>query len=365
MVAMRISVGILFVALSAVECMPVTAEDLQEPACVRADCQDGACSSMCPERYGYAETLFMQRDNGARSQPVIVDTRGRTFLSTSDLDFHFEPGLRVVLGARLNDTVAVEGSYFGLYDANASASISGPHPAAFLTFPGPLGPASNVFFGVDRVQADYSSEIQSAEINLVRCQCFGCCDCSGCGECSECGECNRCPTRRSSVEWLGGFRYLSLQEKFDVFGERIEFGGVERGVYDIRTQNNLFGGQVGARARRYMGRLNLEATGKVGIYGNDASETQSVMDFPRYYLRAPVSANHGNVAFVGELSFTAIYKLNDVWGLRAGYNLMWIEGVALAPDQLDFSYTTTSGGQIDTHGGLFAHGASVGLEARW
>jgi len=69
------------------------------------------------------------------------------------------------------------------------------------------------------------------------------------------------------------------------------------------------------------------------------------------------------VAFVGELSLVPMYRLNNSWTLRCGYNLLWIEGVALAPDQLDFSIAQT-GGQ-DTNGGIFAHGVNVGLEAHF
>ena len=71
------------------------------------------------------------------------------------------------------------------------------------------------------------------------------------------------------------------------------------------------------------------------------------------------------MAFLGELTLSAAYQLNETWGLRAGYNLMWISGVALAPDQLDFSFTPTSGSQLSNSGSLFIHGASLGLEARW
>ena len=51
--------------------------------------------------------------------------------------------------------------------------------------------------------------------------------------------------------------------------------------------------------------------------------------------------------------------------LRAGYNLMWIEGVATAPDQLDFTDTAQSGTIVQTKGGEFFHGVNLGLEARW
>lgn len=59
-------------------------------------------------------------------------------------------------------------------------------------------------------------------------------------------------------------------------------------------------------------------------------------------------------------------QLTDTWALRGGYNLIWIEGVALGGNQLDFTNTTDSGRGIGTSGsGLFLHGANVGLEAHW
>jgi hypothetical protein len=48
-----------------------------------------------------------------------------------------------------------------------------------------------------------------------------------------------------------------------------------------------------------------------------------------------------------------------------GYNLIWLSGVALAPNQFDFGAETTSGSDLHGGAGLFLHGASLGLEARW
>jgi hypothetical protein len=53
-----------------------------------------------------------------------------------------------------------------------------------------------------------------------------------------------------------------------------------------------------------------------------------------------------------------------VWGLRTGYNLIWIEGLALAPDQLDFS-NTGDDAELQDGGGVFLHGVNIGLEGRW
>jgi hypothetical protein len=167
-----------------------------------------------------------------------------------------------------------------------------------------------------------------------------------------------------------GFRYLNLREHLRIYGERGQQTGsgtiaVESGVYDIRTSNNLYGPQVGARVRRWGRRLGWEMAGRAGIFGSDAQQEQYIVDFLPEPVRPLTSAADGQVAFVGDLNFTGIYRLNDVWNLRAGYNLIWITGVALAPDQLDFNATLPSGDQLDSHGSVFLHGVSCGVEARW
>jgi hypothetical protein len=52
---------------------------------------------------------------------------------------------------------------------------------------------------------------------------------------------------------------------------------------------------------------------------------------------------------------------NETWGLRVGYNLVWIDGVALA--QLDFENPDEP--RFVSAAGVFLHGANFGLEARW
>ena len=64
------------------------------------------------------------------------------------------------------------------------------------------------------------------------------------------------------------------------------------------------------------------------------------------------------------LNITAIYKLNQRWGLRAGYNMLWLTGVALAPSQWNFSIPEAVTA-INNDGGLFLYGANLGVEARW
>ena len=55
---------------------------------------------------------------------------------------------------------------------------------------------------------------------------------------------------------------------------------------------------------------------------------------------ASASTNHA--AFVGETGLQCKYQVTDALLLRAGYEVIWLEGVALAPGQIQETYTTTS-----------------------
>ena len=278
-----------------------------------------ASCSPCPCVYGYAEDLFLQRSNHSVDQPVIVQAIDgipvATFLSTSNLGFDVDPALRFVVGHRLQNGWTIEGSYLGLY-SDASASVAPPDANTNLTFPGGLG-SSNVFGDLNRVKVDYSSILNSAEINLLCC--CGCC--SVCGEsksdCDAKGDCGGGNLHCRTFDWFVGFRYVNLGERFRIYGERDQTTGggttaVESGVYDIRTRNSLFGSQLGARVRRWGNRLGWEATGKAGIFGNDAQQEQYVIDYDKFELRPTTGAARGQVAFVGELNLTGIYRLTEV-----------------------------------------------------
>jgi hypothetical protein len=252
---------------------------------------------------------------------------------------------------RLPNGRAVEFDYFGLFGGNTSAVAVKPDPSAFLTFPDNL--VGNVFVDMDRAQVNYSSSLQSFAVNLPCC--CGCCD-----ECC-CGD-----VRCRSFTWFGGFRYLNVNERLNITAQRTVAGAVEQGNYNIRTTNNLYGPQLGARLRRTQGRLGWDTTGFAGIFGNAAQQTQSVTDFPNFPLRPTVSSNRGGVAFVGGANLSGLYSLTNVWNLRAGYTILWIEGLALAPNQLNFNFASAQGGsQLHNGGGMFLHGVNVGLDARW
>ncbi len=60
-----------------------------------------------------------------------------------------------------------------------------------------------------------------------------------------------------------------------------------------------------------------------------------------------------------------LYQLNDYWWVRGGYQLLWIEGAALASDQVAVSDPFHGHAAIDTNGSPFFHGAIIGLECNY
>ena len=86
---------------------------------------------------------------------------------------------------------------------------------------------------------------------------------------------------------------------------------------------------------------------------------------PTVVYRPGRSAADTGMGFLSSMNLSMAYRFSEVWGLRLGYNLAWLSGVALAPNQWDFTDTLASGTGVRGAGGLFLHGANVGLEARW
>ena len=290
--------------------------------------------------YANFDGIFFTRDARIGSTPLVLldmnaSTQSNVLLSTSDLDFNFEAGPRLLLGHSFDPYNAFEASYFGIYSWQDKATINGN---SNLNLPGDLGADNPLdFTDADQVRVTYDSVIHNAELNYVRT--FG------------------------NLSWLAGFRYFNLQERFSMaFFDNQN----DTGTYHISTYNNLFGGQVGGRVvENCCGNFSYDLTGKAGVYGNVIRESQNVTDFANFNTVRNTSTDGGQVAFIGDIEFNASYQFSQCLSLRGGYQVYWVEGLALAPNQLDYTDTATSGTGLNKTGGLFMHGAHLGLQARW
>ena len=279
------------------------------------------------------DALFLQRTNTVNGQTVVQTSgTGAPVVVTGDFDFPMVAGPKILLGKRSDAYSAWEGLYFGTHFWGSTVTAS---DADNLDLPGAVGLGAADFLQADEMAVSYSSQLHNAELNYVR---LG-----------------------DEVSYLAGFRYLNWNERFQIRTD----DNASHSLYDLNTTNNLFGAQLGAQACWIGSHVDWELIGKAGIFGNTANARQRLSDINDTVALRDLEASGSSFSFVGDLNLNAVRRLNEVWQLRVGYNVMLVTGLALAPDQLDFTNTPTSGTRLDREGSVFLHGANVGIEAQW
>ncbi len=331
---------------------------MPEEEVVATHCPPSSCS---PWRdYAMFDVLFLQRDDATNNQPFAIANQnsqnpGAFLMTTRSMTPTVAPGVRLLYGRRLSDCTGWEAGYLGVYGMYGDALAAGTNQ---VNVAGELGENVPGFANATFVEADYWSSLNSAELNVFRSN-----SCASCDPCARlaCKRCYHC----STVDWLAGFRWASLEEQatLGVIGR----AGDRPTPYTVNTSSNLIGFQVGVRGRTEWQRFAFEGGVKTALAGATLYQSQSEIDVPGSGLTARTarSSSTGGVGMIADINLAAIYRINHVWGLRAGYNLLWLSGVALAPSQFDFSFDDDSGLGLDHGAGLFLNGASVGLEARW
>ena len=299
--------------------------------------------------YALAEALFWQRDNQAFNRPLGVTVGdGATVLETNDLQFPVAAGVRTFYGQRSPEDGGWEVGYFGVYGQTAT-NTQGTIPPNFVQLPEPLG--GNLTEDGEFLTGKYSSVLNSAEVNLFATDSDWIDD----------------PAGWATLDWLAGFRYVGVEEDASLITDCCQMNGQYLVVpYRARTRNNMFGGQLGVRGRRAWDRWAVEGWAKAALMGVAQEQIQDpLFDYTGFQQRPALSRSGGEVGFVGDLTMSAVYRITDVWGIRAGYSLLWLDGLALAPDQFDFATDAAAGTQLVNSSGIFYHGANLGLEARW
>jgi Putative beta barrel porin-7 (BBP7) len=283
--------------------------------------------------YGSAEVFYARRNNSVIKQPVIIDTNtGLPAAGTADTEFRYLPGIKAAAGYMFKSGIGVETDFWGQWGFASRKTING---ADNLSVPGDLGLSSLNFFDVDQITETYSSHINNYEINFV--------------------------LPYASIQYLAGFRYLTVDERFDISTFSNTTGS---GDYQIITRNRMYGGQLGARGQWQVERFVFDVEAKAGVFANAAHQDQNVVDASGFPLRT-ASGDERVPSFVGELSSYLFIPMGSHFTGRLGYTAVWIDELALAPNQLDFTDTATSGSGINARRGMLIHGFNAGLEARW
>jgi hypothetical protein len=297
-----------------------------------------ACSQDCdaPRWTATADALFLVRSS-ARGQRLLTDPLSEDkLLDSADLTFSTEVGPRLGLIRHGTGDWDFELNYFGIAGWNAAAEFPNSRLPVGL---GSLAIDQTLSLPVTDVAFQYRSRLDSSELNL----------------------------RHPINEWLTGlvgFRWVELQESYTATGTEAIFSTPL--TQSISSHNHLYGGQIGVDARLSEdGRqFRIDGLARAGLYYNSADQNNEFSD-PDGIGILSASATGSHTAFLGELGVMASYQFSRHIAVRGGYQVMWIEGLALAPRQIAATDFGMGEAGVNTTGGLFYHGATAGLEAIW
>jgi hypothetical protein len=279
-----------------------------------------------------AEALYMSR-SGGKSSTLIQTTGGTDLLNSNGFEFPWAAGPRVgIVGEDVLCGCDVEASFFSIDGWTDTKNVVVPAEGANLMIFNQT-PATTTIGLVLGEEANYHyiSRLRSGEINL------------------------RHPMwERLSV--LMGFRYVELHEELNSSVTDLTDQS-SLSILDANVDNHLYGGQVGLNvAFINTCRFSIEGVVKAGVYCNYSDLTMSVIDLQRQNVKTT------HTAALGEVGLMGIFQVTNHLSARLGYQAMWIDGIAIASDQVENFNPVATNPKPYMGGTLFYHGASAGLE---
>ena len=319
---------------------------------VWGSCEHGALWDCCSCRLGRwyvtADALWLKRNKPNNKTLTIYTPADRIALGTDDLKFDTEAGTRLTFGRYIGPSTSIEGTFFGFHDFDAAAT-TGTFPADSLDA---YWIGSNNAAGAHRTDsfdeavlqsANYTSEIWNWELGVRR-------------------------KVSSDGSVLVGFRYMAVDEDF-VFRSLDDTPAPgSLGIYEIEAENDLVGLQVGGEQAFYTPgrRLRLTLFGKAGMFVNFHEQSNRLYSEASTGLDPYSSARDNDssrLSSVFEFGCILTLQLSEHIALRGGYNHIFINGLALATDQLDQAPDRSNSRMfVNDNGSLHLHGPFVGGE---
>lgn len=250
-----------------------------------------------------------------------------------------------------------EARYWGLESRSATATL-GNMPVTQLTGLnainiGPWGTVGSLYDMADYHQVQRSSEFHSFEWNLIN-------------HASTCGGSNLL------YRGLLGLRVMRFRDALNYSAHSASaFGfGFDQLSYSLLTRNTFVGLQAGGAGEYCLTdrlRLSLGANAGLGQIFIDAD--QEIRTSTGVLAMHPSGGNFSymntanDLSVFGELDARVYYHLSCNWRLSAGYRVLGLTGVALAPQQIPYAFTDLAElNSVKRDGGLLLHGLTVGAE---
>jgi hypothetical protein len=284
-------------------------------------------------RTGGANQTLVARVPGSETWYATATDTGTEAFNSNQFQQGFSAGPKVSLIYHGDSGYGAELSYFNIFNQSTTKAIGPDSPADWLVMKAP-----GTFWQTQ--DFPYQAMAWQATTNLYNAEANGRFDLS------------------SRATLLAGFRWLQLNDNLQgtlppadltaptwkttcqtspcTLPDTLKTPGGPAGNYppfwNTTTTNNLYGVQIGADVKMLeLGRFSLGGLIKAGIFDNNAGQSTGVSMQKVVY---PSQATTNHAAFVGEAGLQLKYQVNTGLALKAGYKALWLDGVALAPGQI-------------------------------
>ncbi len=252
----------------------------------------------------------------------------------------------------------MEFTAFGGGESTQDDTLTSASDGQTLFVPTGISDFNPAFDGAQTMNVDYDSRFNSFEVNyrvkerLSRDRML----------LTPGGEWVRTANEGVTKQYLVGFRYFDLVDTLDWNATNISTFANEDGNYHVEADNDMFGLQIGGSMLFEHDRWNIEIMGKGGPYITDVKSESRLTITNDADSSFTVNNRDTTLSYIGELQIIGRYHLRPNISLKAGWQMMYVSAVALAPDQLNFS---PDDGRFPYTGDPFYNGGIFGMECYW
>jgi hypothetical protein len=304
----------------------------------------------------HIEGMYLKRDEvGSNTDFTSDGILGPILLGVDDLDFDNELGMKFSFARQLFGSNTLEMTYFGLFNYDSVKTVNSPEdtggvPNNLYSVFSDFG--TNPFGGFGETDQasqhslSYSSSIDSVELHIRR------------------------RWQEPDCRWQGsvhaGVRFVYLLEEFN--HNTVSTLNSSSLDYSVRTRNSMVGFQVGGDLWSCVApgiRVGMEV--KAGIYGVRAQQDTTI---EATSIATPIQDHleSKQVSFILEGGAMGTWRLTQNWNLRGGYQIILLDGVALAAENFNSVPPFVGSGRpavLVDNGEALYHGFTAGAEWSW
>ncbi len=318
------------------------------------DCGDvcDSCCCSCPafgpwadsDWYAGVDVVVLKRNQPDRRTLSILDTTGDTVLTTDDMNFEFESGFRVNVGRRMNERAALEVSFLNLgsWNSNTREFTPDPNDPSLDPYWGSSGAQpTDAFDDSYAHHYSYDSKLRDVEVNT-----------------------RYFMTENTSV--IFGFRYINVNENF-IFLSQDAQDYSSWGIYNVGTSNDLYGLNLGISRQWCCGdHYSVGTYCKGGIFYNDIDRDSHIVNSGAIFRDERVDSSDSAFSTLVDVGVFGNYCIRDGVRLRAGYMFVYLNNIALGPEQFDPAPNQFAlSGRVTDDGSMIYHGPTAGLDICW